>query len=418
MQLCAGHAAALRYYRDNPMAKPPAIRSLTIQNLLSFGPEPTTVELQNLNVLIGANGSGKSNLIEVLGLLHAAPDDFARAMTKGGPVDEWLWKGSDSRTPPIASVQAITSPASGKRSNLTYHLVFTRGADYRLEITDERIHAAIGGSVFWIENGRPKFKERAGGMLHTLSNASQVSRLPKKLNPQASVLSTLKDRWNFPEITHLGSLFESLRLYRNWEFGTLAGIRVPCDANLPNESLDEDFSNLGVVLDRLLAIPPVYDQIVDSIRTFFENAKEIRTNIEGGRVQTRLFEKHLSAGIPLTRMSDGTLRWLTLLAILLNPDPPPLVCIEEPELGLHPDMIGELAKLLIDASTRMQLIVTTHSESLVGSLSDMPEAVLVCEKENGASKFERLDPNKLELWLEEYTLGQLWTKGQLGGTRW
>lgn len=132
----------------------------------------------------------------------------------------------------------------------------------------------------------------------------------------------------------------------------------------------------------------------------------------------RLQEKHLKATIPLVRMSDGTLRWLTLLTILLNPDPPSLVCIEEPELGLHPDMIHELAKLLIDASTRTQLIITTHSDRLVEEFTDTPEAVLVCEKENGASKFRRLEREKLAAWLEEYTLGQIWTRGQIGGTRW
>ena len=107
-------------------------------------------------------------------------------------------------------------------------------------------------------------------------------------------------------------------------------------------------------------------------------------------MQTRLEEKHLNATIPLIRMSDGTIRWLALLAILLNPDPPPLVCIEEPELGLHPDMIHELAKLLVDASSRMQLIVTTHSDRLIEEFTETPEVVVVCEKDNGSSTLRRL----------------------------
>jgi predicted ATPase len=157
---------------------------------------------------------------------------------------------------------------------------------------------------------------------------------------------------------------------------------------------------------------------LDSLATFYGDTKDLRTSIEGGKVQTRLEEKHLNATIPLIRMSDGTLRWLTLLWILLNPDPPSLVCIEEPELGLHPDMIHELAKLLVDASTRMQLIITTHSDRLVDELTDAPEAIIVCEKEHGSSKFSRLNQHELSSWLKDYSLGQLWTKGQLGGTRW
>jgi predicted ATPase len=117
-------------------------------------------------------------------------------------------------------------------------------------------------------------------------------------------------------------------------------------------------------------------------------------------------------------MSDGVVRWLALLAILLNPDPPPLVCLEEPELGLHPDMIHELAKLLIDASSRMQLIITTHSDRLIEEFTEMPESVIVCEKENGATTLRRLSEERLSAWLKEYSLGELWTKGELGGTRW
>jgi predicted ATPase len=236
--------------------------------------------------------------------------------------------------------------------------------------------------------------------------------------PQHSILAQRKDPEHYPEITYLGELFGKFRLYRDWEFGTISDVREPCDAGLPNEYLEEDGSNLGVVLDRLLARPAVKHQILDSLRTFYENAKDLRTSIEGGKVQTRLEEKHLGATIPLMRMSDGTIRWLALLAILLNPDPPPLVAIEEPELGLHPDMIHELGKLLVEASTRMQIIITTHSDRLVEEFSERPDAVVVCEKESGASTFRRLDAGQLSAWLQEYSLGQLWTKGQLGGTRW
>jgi predicted ATPase len=155
----------------------------------------------------------------------------------------------------------------------------------------------------------------------------------------------------------------------------VADVREPCDAGLPNEYLEEDGANLGVVLDRLLALPLVKRQVLDSLRTFYGDAIDLRTSVEGGKVQTRLEERHLKTTIPLVRMSDGTIRWLALLAILLNPDPPPLVCIEEPELGLHPDMIHELAKLLIDASSRMQLIITTHSDRLIEEFTEMPESV-------------------------------------------
>jgi predicted ATPase len=397
------------------ISKEPVVRSLTIRNLLSFGEDPTTIELRPLNVLIGPNGSGKSNLIEVLGLLQSAPKELATAISNGGSIDEWLWKGkTPSRGTSItASVEAIVRPSKGKMA-LRYRLAFTK-AGFRLEITDERLeneHSLpnVPRPYFYygLENGRP-----------TLNYRGETRGLrQEEINPQLSILALRKDPEHYPEITHLGDMFAQFRLYRDWEFGTIASVREPCDASLPNEYLEEDGSNLGVVLNRLLAVPSVKNQILVSLRTFYEDTKDLRTTIEGGKVQTRLEEKHLKATVPLIRMSDGTLRWLALLAILLNPDPPPLVCIEEPDLGLHPDMIHELAKLLVDASTRMQLIVTTHSDRLIDELTDTPEAVIVCERENGASRFQRLNGGQLSSCLKEYSLGQLWTKGQIGGTRW
>jgi predicted ATPase len=103
---------------------------------------------------------------------------------------------------------------------------------------------------------------------------------------------------------------------------------------------------------------------------------------------------------------------------MLHPAPPPLVCIEEPELGIHPDMIRPLAKLLLDASQRMQLVVTTHSDALVDELTETPEFVIVCEKVDDSTTLKRYGRKELSSWLERYTLGELWQKGEIGGNRW
>ena len=123
----------LRHQAD--MEPEPVIRSLTIRNLLSFGEEATTIDLRCLNVLIGPNGSGKSNLIEVLGLLQSAPKELATAISNGGSIDEWLWKGAAKS--PIASIEAIISPAKGPMA-LRYRLTFTK-AGFRFEIADELV---------------------------------------------------------------------------------------------------------------------------------------------------------------------------------------------------------------------------------------------------------------------------------------
>ena len=122
--------------------------------------------------------------------------------------------------------------------------------------------------------------------------------------------------------------------------------------------------------------------------------------------------------MPATRLSDGTLRYLSLLALLCDPTPPPLIVIEEPELGLHPDVLPTLARLLVEASARTQLVVTTHAPALVDALSETPESVLVCERGPQGTRIERLEAEPLAPWLEKFRLGELWTRGEIGGTRW
>jgi predicted ATPase len=95
-----------------------------------------------------------------------------------------------------------------------------------------------------------------------------------------------------------------------------------------------------------------------------------------------------------------------------------LICIDEPEIGLHPDVLPTLASLLKNASERTQIIVTTHSDMLVDALSDQAESVVVAEKGAEGTTLTRLDTEKLKPWLEQYGLGKLWTRGDIGGTRW
>ena len=144
---------------------------------------------------------------------------------------------------------------------------------------------------------------------------------------------------------------------------------------------------------------------------------DITCPVTGGTVGLYLEETD-NRTIPATRLSDGTLRYLCLLAVLLHPETPPLVVIEEPELGLHPDLLPKLTDLLRAASERTQLIVTTHSDVFVDALTEVPASVVVCEKHDGQTQMRRLDKDDLANWLEDYRLGELWTSGELGGNRW
>jgi predicted ATPase len=168
-------------------------------------------------------------------------------------------------------------------------------------------------------------------------------------------------------------------------------------------------------LNRLRRQNTVRTALLDGLRDLYEGLTDFDVSIEGGTVQVFFLESNFT--IPATRLSDGSLRYLCLLAILNDPEPPPLIGLEEPELGLHPDLLPKVADLLIAASQRTQLIVTTHSDILIDALSEQPESLVICEKHKGSTTMRHLAREEVQPWLEKYRLGQLWTRGQLGGTR-
>jgi predicted ATPase len=400
------------------------IRTLYVQNLLSYGNDSREIRLQPLNVLIGPNASGKSNLIEVINLLRATPKDLPAVIREGGGIGDWLWKGGADN--PTARIEATVYYPDGPMA-LRYRIAFTM-VGQRLELVDEAVENerplnAYEPDVFFFyryQNGRPALNVRTtfdeqGGV-----SEGRTRRFLRRedLIPDQSVLSQRKDPDQYPELTYLGNQFDSLHLYREWNLGRFTAPRMPQKPDLPEDYLLENASNLGLVLNDLQHRPGIRQLIVEKLRKFYPGVADVTTKIHGGTVQIFIHEEGLRQPIPATRLSDGTLRYLCLLTLLCHPTPPPLVCIEEPELGLHPDIMPTIAELLIEASRRTQLIVTTHSDALVSALTEVPEAVLVCERDDGGSRLRRLEPDRLKDWLEKYSLGELWRMGEIGGTRW
>ena len=160
----------------------------------------------------------------------------------------------------------------------------------------------------------------------------------------------------------------------------------------------------------------------EKIRALLQELKETYldyvTRILFGRVGLELVEAPFDLPLPAKRLSDGTLRFLALAAILLQPDPPPLICLEEPELGMHPDMIRIVAGMIVDASAKTQLIVTTHSEHLLTALQDDFDALFAFDAGLAGSIVRRFSREEYKSWRQEHTLGDLWTSGELGGNRW
>jgi predicted ATPase len=391
----------------------PFIQRLQLNNVLSFGPDGISLDLLPLNVLIGPNGSGKSNCIEAISLMRAAPRDYRDVLRRGGGVREWLWKGAPEERGHMAWVVAnpvgslplrhdLAFQAVGQNFGLVQESVQFSQNNECLETYEVFYLYAQGKHIIRVQSG-------SGAIYRTIN--------PISLDLDRSILAQRRDPDSYPELAGLASGYERIRIYREWTFGRNAIFREPQKADLPNDALAEDFSNLGLFLNRLKTRHPAAARaILEGLNDLYDGLTELNVLIEGGTVQVFFTEGEFV--IPATRLSDGTLRYLCLLAILCDPLPPPLICIEEPELGLHPDVLPKLADHLMEASRRTQLIVTTHSDVLVDAMSEQPESVVVCEKQDSATSMTRLEAGELQVWLQKYRLGELWIRGDLGGTRW
>ena len=384
------------------------ISSLCLDSFLSFAPGADAFELGPLNVLVGPNGAGKSNVLAAIELLRATPADFGSAIGDGGGAGEWICKqgGSD-----VATLEAVVEDDTPTGRPLRYRFAFTPDAQGGIEVVDEALEElrpdygkADVYFYYRFQGGRPALNTRNRGAPRHLAREPML--------PDQSVLAQRKDAERYPEVTWLGERFAQIGSHRDWTFGRHSTARHPQGADLPEDTVLADNGNLALMLGEI----EQHDNttFADLMKRFLPRFDHVTTQVSGGQVEFFVHERGVSAPIPARRLSDGTLRFMAMLAVLLAPRCPPLVCLEEPELGLHPDALAIVAELLVEASERTQLVVTTHSDALVSALGSHADRVLACERLEGGTSLRRLDPERVAHWLEEYRLGDLWRMGEPG----
>lgn len=396
------------------------IKSITLTNFLSFGNTSQKIKLHPLNVIIGRNGSGKSNFIEAIDLFRNAPSTMTTAIREGGGVSEWLYKGRKNQPATMKFVvENLALVTSVSYPDILYQISFAE-ENQRFTILDEKItgEPKPGHNQPYIFydycDGHPVLNAKTGK-----NNDENYERrlLREDISPEQSILKQRHDPDSYPEITSLAKKLEKIKIYREWTLGRSTTIRKPVNVDAANDFVEEDCSNLALVLNQLeyLGDKPV---LLEKLKLFYSDMEDFTIRLHGGTAQLFFRESGFKGLVPATRLSDGTLRYLFLLCILLHPSPPPVICIDEPELGLHPDILPTIGRLLLAASERCQLIVTTHSPQLIDSLSHTPDCVLVAEKEGTETTISRLDKDELTPWLEKYRLGELWLRGEIGGNIW
>lgn len=388
------------------------LQHLAVEGLLSFG-QKTHFEFGRLNLLVGPNGSGKSNLLDCIRILRLAPLEIQEAFKDSG-FEEWLYKGSPKQSA-YASLE-VTACVPGIPEKVLHQLRLAAQPNSRVALEE------VISSSEEQEQKEPFFlgSYRGGATLNVaVTNKRRRSRNlgTAEYNPFASILSQIRDIGQYPEITRLAGLYAQFRIYSEWTFGRNSSLREATPANRTSTMLSEAMDDLPLALNGLEETA-AHDAIRLLLRELKETYVDYITRILFGRVGLEVVESPFETPLPAKRLSDGTLRFLALAAILFQPQPPPLICLEEPELGMHPDMIRMVAKMIVDAAERTQLIVTTHSEHLLSTLQDDFDTLFAFDAGLDGSVVRRISQEEYGQWRQEHTLGELWSSGELGGNRW
>ena len=373
------------------------IERLQVRGLLSFGPKGIDLELEPLNVLIGPNGSGKSNLLAVLGLLRATTGDLGAYFEGTGEAQEWFWKSPTNRSARYQEALISTTTKCPSGVGVLEHAMSLVPAGSFALITEESV----------VRCNKP-------GDLATSVYDSGVPASDGDIDGE-SVMSQPRRWQNDNELGWLRRGYAGIRLYRNWTFGAGAPTRRGQNAELAGDVLIEGADNLASVIAGFSASRR--DKLTDYLRRFYDRVVGISTPVRDGKVSL-VVEERDGGEMPASRLSDGTLRYLSLLTLLLDPNPPPLIAIEEPELGLHPDIVPEIARLMLAASERTQLVVATHSQVFVDELTERPSSVVAFDHYDGETHCRRVNPEIMSLWRDEHSLSDVWAAGGIGGNHW
>lgn len=359
-----------------------AINTLSLRGFKSIK-AIENLELRNLNVLIGANGAGKSNFVEFFRMLRAMADEgFQNYVLESGGSDGFLFLGPKA-TQEIAFrvdfgsnwYQALLQPtASG---SLIINSETTGYGDH-----SSTVSGRTESEIKFRKDEKSRHYANSWGVGHyiyesisswTVYHFHDTSALAAMRRDQP-----LRDTERFRhDASNIAAFLLSLR--------------------------EEETGSYELIRDTVKLIAPFFDDFL------------LRPQKKGGNEQVRLEWQQKGSDFPFqpSQLSDGTIRFICLATALLQPDLPATIVIDEPELGLHPYAISMLADLIKSASERTQVIISTQSPTLLDYFT--PEQIIVVGRHQGESTFERLDQHDLNTWLEDFSVGELWQKNVVRG---
>ena len=367
-----------------------ALEHITIRGFKSIA-SIENLELRPINVVIGANGSGKSNFIGVFSFLHAIRE--ARLMDyviKAGGAERVLHFGSKI-TPGIHIDLSFKDEVNGYEIDLAPSV-------------DDGLYPSREVARFWNKKKHPN-EPYLVAMTPTQQGREAGISVPDLPNGRGtpSWVSLRLGRW---------------RVYHLHDTSVSSPMRKTARVN-DNEFLRPDASNLAAFLyflqERHGAEYSLIRRTVQLVAPFFEDFRLKPLNLNPDDIRLEWRHKGSDQYFDASSLSDGTLRFIALATLFLQPKRlrPSVILVDEPELGLHPYAIEMLASLVRQASVETQVIVSTQSSLLLDHFD--PEEVLIANRVEGGTRLTRLNPEQLGKWLDDYSLGQLWEKNQFAG---
>lgn len=364
----------------------PELDTITIKGFKSIR-SIEKLKLRNINIVIGPNGAGKSNFIGVFSFLHAIREGRLKEyVIKAGGADNVLYFGS-KETPELE----IKISFEDERNQ--YQVTLMPNSGDGLSPSQERVFYWDKGSGYDrpYEEGISARNQEAG-----VSNSGNPSNI-------ATYVRAHLTKW---------------RLYHFNDTSSTSPMKKTADVN-DNRFLRPDGSNLAAFLYFLKAKHPQSYQLirksVQRVAPFFEDFSLEPLALNKNTIKLEWSHKGSDGYFDASALSDGTLRFIALATLFLQPEElrPSVILVDEPELGLHPFAITMFAAILKQAAAKTQVIVATQSPQLLDHFE--PEDVLVANQIDGATQIERLSSEQLGGWLEDYGLGQLWEKNEFAG---
>lgn len=361
----------------------PELNTITVKGFKSIA-SIEELKLGAINIVIGPNGSGKSNFIGVFSFLHAIREGHLQEyiLTAGG-ADRILHFGSKV-------TKKLSIKISFEESVNQYEIDLFGTETDELIPRSEKVY-------FWDKSKWPS------------PFATVISRTGKEAGISQSNLGIAK---------YVREHLDGWRLYHFHDTSSSSPMKKTADVN-DNRYLRPDGSNLAAFLYYLrlkhVASYSLIRRTVQRVAPFFDDFQLEPQKLNPEKIRLEWKHKGSEAYFDASSLSDGTLRFIALTTLFFQPDQyrPSVILVDEPELGLHPYAITLLASLVKQASIKTQVIISTQSPLLLDHFE--PEDVLIADRINGGTQFTRLDSDKLNKWLDTYSLGQLWEKNELGG---